>query len=146
MLEAVCEKGIIRHARVMERSLSHIIEVCVKMQRVPNFLPTDNPISIFVNPFNLFFEVDDVGLVAVCPFGNHEAHVHVTFWDRRLRGREAICRVLAEWVVEQFGYHLQTVIPADRVTVIAFAKRVGFTEVLSRHGQVVMEWNPNYAG
>lgn len=74
------------------------------------------------------FQVDDVGLVAVGPMRtDFMADVHITFWDKRLRGREDLCRRVAEWVIAGFGLQsVFTAIPVSAKATIAFAKRVGF--------------------
>lgn len=53
--------------------------------------------------------------------------VHIAFWDRRLRGREAMCRAMAAVAAHEGGYPgVWTAIPEDARTTLAFAKRVGF--------------------
>lgn len=98
-----------------------------KMRGVENFLG-DNPFLVLLDPSNKFFQVDDVGMIAVMPTRLWDSllHVHVTFWDRRLRGREGLCRSLAVWVSRFTGKQLFTQIPEDRRILIEFAKRSGF--------------------
>jgi hypothetical protein len=83
-----------------------------------------------IDPRTLIVLVDDVGALFAIPDSLTSAHVHISFWDRRLRGREQLCRQLAQMVLRQYGFHyLYTAIPARLRTVIAFAKRVGFIPV-----------------
>lgn len=98
------------------------------MAGMENFLPKDNPYTFLLNPQNKFFQVDDVGLLAVIPsFEWPELlHVHITFWDGRLRGREGLCKSLAAMVSQLTGKFLFTQIPEDRQALLAFAYRVGF--------------------
>jgi hypothetical protein len=142
------EKGGIvrRRVRMMPRDIAHLIEVVDKMQQVPNFLPKHNPIEPMFSDSTLFFEVDDVGMIAVVPTHYAKvAHCHITFWDKRLRGREQLCRNLCEVVRGLCKYSLLVAIPEDRPTVIEFAKRVGFQPVSIKSGIHVLHYdNPNY--
>lgn len=99
-----------------------------KLRKVENFLPKSNPYVMLLDPKNKFFEVDNVGLIAVLTTDGwtNLAHVHITFWDQRLRGREGLCRSLAEWVTRFTDKVLFTQIPEDRRALVAFATRVGF--------------------
>lgn len=89
-------------------------------------------------------QVDDVGLLAVGPIRlDQMADVHVTFWDKRFRGRETLTRRVAEWAIKTHGLvAVFTSLPATARATIAFAKRVGFRPVgykegvtLDKHGQ-----------
>lgn len=77
-----------------------------------------------------YYLVDDVGLIGIeLDFRDNQAaaHVHVTFWDRKLRGREAICREMCLWVMGTYGLdYLWTAIPTSFKAVREFARRVGF--------------------
>lgn len=132
MFKVLCrERGgdVLREVRLMPRDLAHIMDLYAKLGQVVNFLSKTNPVGIFIDQRNTFFEVDDVGIIAVLPFGGDimGCHVHITFWDRILRGREGLCRTLAEWVTELRREPLFTAIPDQDRVVLAFAKRVGFT-------------------
>jgi hypothetical protein len=78
-----------------------------------------------------FYATDDVGLLAGGPFVQHGmGDVHITFWDRVLRGREELARRVAEWHMKERGYDaVYTVIPSRSVATLAFARRVGFKDV-----------------
>lgn len=147
MFSHLCEekKGkVLRTLRLMPRhDIAHIWRVVERCQRVPNFLPEDNPIAPFVIDQNLFFEVDDVGLIAVVPIDERYSHVHITFWDGRMRGRELLCRSLSDWVHCISGRILFTVIPETSEKVVAFCKRVGYVERARTEGVVTLSY-PNY--
>jgi hypothetical protein len=132
--------------RIMPRDIAHLINVVEKMQRVPNFLPKDNPIEPMFSSSSLFFEVDDVGMIAVVPTHYSKvAHCHITFWDKRLRGREQLCRNLCEIVRGLCKYQLLVAIPQDRQTIVEFARRVGFQQMNSKDGVILLHYdNPNY--
>lgn len=99
-----------------------------KLEAVPNFLPKTNPYTALLDPRNLFFEVDNVGLIAALSMPDFPKlfHVHITFWDGRLRGREELCRTVGTWITLLTDRMLFTQIPIDRKALLAFALRVGF--------------------
>lgn len=127
----------------MDRSVEHILDIIEKLKTIPNFLPPGNEFQPFIQPGNIFLEVDDVGLIAIIPTEHRLYHCHISFWDKRLRGREELCRTVAEWIVELTGMILATGIPETSSSVLAFAKRVGFVERSRQHGVVVLTF-PNY--
>lgn len=85
------------------------------------------------------FLVDDVGVIFQGPLswrGNPD--VHVMFWDKVLRGREDLARVMAIEIATQAGARgVFTAIPKSGRATIAFAQRVGF-KILYDDGQAVM--------
>jgi hypothetical protein len=123
--------------------IAYIWETVARCQRVTNFLPKENPVAPFVVRENLFFEVDDVGLIAIVPVDEALAHAHITFWDGRLRGREELCTAVADWVHYVSQRLLFTVIPETHEKVLAFCKRVGFHERARTEGIVTLVY-PNY--
>lgn len=86
------------------------------------------------------FMVDDVGVLiqGFVPLDGL-IDVHIAFWDKRLRGRELLCRKMAECVAHEGGYPgVWTAIPETSRTVVAFARRVGFTVREVRAGVAVL--------
>lgn len=144
MLESTCfeaGKEVRRAVYIMPRTVSKILEIHSRMQRVPNFLPKLNTLGIFLDENNTFFEIDDVGVIALLPLPEGlGAHCHITFWDKRLRGRESLCRALAEMVVELRKESLFTAIPEESRTVLAFARRVGFRDWQAKEGIVTLRF------
>lgn len=126
----------------MSADIKQMIEVVDKMEKVPNFLDGRDPYEIFLRPENTFFLVDDVGIMAVVdPQPQRCAHAHITFWDGRLRGREAMCAELADFVIRAAGYrYLFTGIPERAVKIIKFAERVGFKRIFSESGMAAMHY------
>ena len=105
---------------VKEDAGEHIVEGLIRMGRY-------------------IWRVDDVGIIAVLPVGPHAAHVHITFWDKRLRGREGLCRSFARYILASLGLDtLWTGLPGSARATLAFAKRVGFVEQLRVGDRVVM--------
>lgn len=113
----------------MPRDLKLWLEVQDKMNEVNNFLSKSMVVNteMLLDEKNQFYLIDDVGVAVVLPYKEHSAHVHITFWDRRLRGKEELMKKLAEHcMAESDLQYLFTAIPTKAGAVIAFAKRVGF--------------------
>lgn len=99
----------------------------------------ENIVEGLVRLARYIWRVDDVGILAVLPVGPHAAHVHITFWDKRLRGREELCRRFGLHVMETYGFDtIWTGMPASARATLAFAKRVGFREQMQVNGRVVL--------
>jgi hypothetical protein len=78
----------------------------------------------------IFLLVDKVGLICFVPDLDNGAHVHITFWDKRLRGRELLCKAVArEMMLLRRFDKLWTIIPRTSRPTLAFTKRLGFKEV-----------------
>lgn len=123
--------GVVRQFKLMSRDCATILDIVDKCNRVSNFLYKDAYLtySAFLDDGNVVYLVDNVGTVFLKPRSGFIAEVHITFWDGRLRGREAICLEIGRDFLKQRGLRegrFVTAIPADRAAVIAFAKRVGF--------------------
>lgn len=127
----------------MVRAIDTIMATVDRLQRVPNFLPADNQYTIFLDERNLFFEVADVGLIAVMPWSEQVLHCHITFWDKRLRGREELCRTLAQFITYTTQKPLITGVPETNDVVLAFARRAGFEESSRNNGVVILHFT-NY--
>lgn len=146
MLEVRCEeKGgpVWRSVRPMDLSIQNILSVVEKLEGVTNFLPATNAYSIFLDERNTFFEVDQIGLIAVFPYSERVLHTHITFWDKRLRGREELCRDVARVIVGLTKKILITAIPEENAVILAFAKRLGFEEGSRNNGVVILHFT-NY--
>lgn len=88
-------------------------------------LSAELALSEFKRLDKLYWTVDDVGLL----IANKAGDCHIFFWDKRLRGREGLCKAMANVVMEIFDRDsVWTSIPDTERAVIAFAKRVGFKE------------------
>lgn len=119
---------VLRTVRRGDKSVEHLMELYAQLQRVPNFLEERNPLGVFLAPSTEILEVDDVGaLVAVDIVPGRSAHAHMTFWDRRLCGREPLVRTAAELVMQAYDLaFVWTAIPVSNKQVLSFAERVGF--------------------
>lgn len=81
-----------------------------------------------VHPRGLIWEVDDVGIIyldEIAP-GNC-ANLHITFWDRRFRGRESLVRHMLSYMMEKFDLHrISVLIPDNSRPANRYIPRVGF--------------------
>lgn len=122
-------------------------DIFYKIKDIPNMLVDDE----YPEPFaaralfdrnNMIFQVGEAGVIGVANIERgHSAEVHVTFWDGMLRGKEKVCRQVAEVLVDKFQLEiLYTRIPEYRLTTIAFAKRVGFVETKREGGFVDLQF------
>jgi hypothetical protein len=131
--------------QLLRREPSEILRVWDKVQTVPhmklNVFDNDKVELTYqklLDPSNLFFLIDDCGLVGALPV-HHSAHVHITFWDRRLRGRELVCKELALAIQRSLRYnYLWTIIPDSARIVLAFARRVGFVTAMQYNNASVL--------
>jgi hypothetical protein len=101
-----------------------------KLRTVRNFLD-DRGVDGLCDDAWQVLEVDDVGLIMLDKLENGlYARVHITFWDRRLRGRERLCRRVADYWIDKYDLvGVYTTIPHDAAMVKEFCKRVGFQEI-----------------
>lgn len=145
VLLAPCnEKGreVYRRVSLFEPTPANMLEAVDKLNQVPNFLNSQNQFEAFLREDSYALCVDDVGMLLVSHMQyGYSASVHITFWDRRLRGREKLCRIVADWVVRFAGLKfVWTAIPANSRSVIAFAKRIGFKIVQEQNGVVLLHY------
>jgi hypothetical protein len=94
-------------------------------------LPFELALREFDRMDKLYWTVDDVGLLIATEAGD----VHIFFWDRRLRGREQMCKTMANVVMNILDReYIWTRIPVTERAVIAFAKRIGFEQENATNG------------
>jgi hypothetical protein len=132
----------IRRVRPMRQDPDELATVLRKVQEVRNLfgeMDCFKAIDNLSDPTKVYLLVDSVGILCVAPDGFGGAHVHITFWDRRLRGREGLCRGVAREIMSAMNLaHLWTAIPRASRAVLAFAKRVGFKETASHNPAVAV--------
>jgi hypothetical protein len=126
-----------------------------KIAKIPNFV-LDQPGDVTREDMDWWlsqpeveaFLVDDVGIVVVMHnFIARTAHVHITFWDRILVGREELCRELSRRVFAWYTLlNMYTVIPESSRAVMAFAHRVGFRTVMKKGESLVLVLLPADVG
>lgn len=134
-----------RTVRRMPLDIGTISRVMDQMAGVPSFLSVDGLTNwkAFFDLRNIFFLVDDVGIICIVPHEEGYGEAHITFWDRRLRGRDGLCRHIADELIRYNGFKcLATVIPKNRHSVLAFTKRIGFAPVAQDDDVVVLQYAP----
>lgn len=68
-----------------------------------------------------------------------DADVHIIFFDRQLSEKAPLCKLVLQWVFENFPYRrLSATIPAIYFATIRMAKKAGFkTEGIKRESQLI---------
>ncbi len=132
------EKGgtVVRRVYELDRSPGNLLQVVENLKRVDSFIDGVSP-TVLLDEGMEVMQVDDVGLVALDKRNARDARVHMTFWDRRLRGREYLCRRVAGYWIDKYNLeYLSTSIPVTAGMVIAFARKVGFKSFTESEGYV----------
>lgn len=107
-----------------------------KLRAVTNFAGGRGKDTL-TDPSLEILRVDDVGVVVLDDKQSEYGRVHITFWDKRLRGREYLCKRIAQVWIDKYRYdYVYTSIPSESRAVIAFAKRVGFDTIAEEDGFV----------
>lgn len=118
---------VVRTVRPLEQGgiLRAYLSIKASLESRGRTLPLELALREFGRMDKLYWTVDDVGLLIATEAGD----VHIFFWDKRLRGREELCRSMAKVVMNILDKEsVWTKIPSSERAVIAFAKRVGFEE------------------
>lgn len=81
-----------------------------------------------IEPVGIIVEVDDVGIIRFTEIEpNVSANIHVTFWDRRFRGREELVRQVLAYAMEIFNLHrISAQVPLYANPLLGAIERVGF--------------------
>lgn len=107
-------------------SFSRILDLHRELQKPEPPLAT---VERFRDENRVSWRVDDVGLIFAVFDRPSRASVHIVFWDRRLRGREVLCRGLADYIIHKWELdYLCTTIPRTSRPTLAFARRIGFED------------------
>lgn len=131
----ICQEPEGRVSRTVRRLPAYpavVLEVYDRLHDVPSMFswegtPSSDTIEQLLDPRNLFWLVDDVGLLGCIPTEwPGIAHVHCTFWDHRMRGRENMCRAMLVHFLS-YGYDEFLTAASKRAGMArAFAQRIGF--------------------
>jgi hypothetical protein len=85
-----------------------------------------------------YWRLGDVGYLSLYPIDEDQAHIHVLFWDRRLRGRETLVRNHTIRLLNQYGYkYLWTSISRHNRVTVKFAERAGM-KVVAEQGDLLV--------
>lgn len=144
------KQGVIRRVRPLPRTIEGVLEAHTRLLSVPNFLDTDDEFmgltSLLTEEVDVL-EVDNVGLVALdlIERGRH-ARIHCTFWDKRLRGREFLCRRITEEWIDKYGLKGIYCQVAPTASVLRrFLERVGYVLGVEQPEVVQYEYlSPHY--
>jgi hypothetical protein len=120
-------KAVVRQIVEIDKMPETALHIYDKIRECKLQTGWESPMTLetLLGPDTIVWQVDDVGVI--CLYFGPVAHVHVFFWDRRLRGREKLCRLHAQMILRRFGLlELWTVIPRQAEVIAAFARRVGF--------------------
>lgn len=154
MIQVQCHERdgtVLRTATMVKANLAKLDKIYLKVKDLPNFITAEPGAIKYRDLFSLLepnvalLEVDDVGVIVVRYHPKEEcADVHITFWDRRLRGRESLCRAVADYLMDFLKVRgLFTAIPGDSRATLAFARRVGFRDAAYHNGVVTLTYT-NY--
>jgi len=79
-------------------------------------------------PAGLIWEVDDVGLFLLNEIKvGHSGKAHFVFWDRRFSGREALCRGMLEYVMEEYDLlKISVEVPVYANHTLQAVEKIGF--------------------
>jgi RimJ/RimL family protein N-acetyltransferase len=139
------EGKVLRNVRMFEFTSENLHKLYFQVTKFRTFLGVEvrtfeDMLRIFVDegphgeiiPKGLCLVVDDfVGIFWLTDIvGLHEASVHYTFFDRRHKGRQELCRAALNHAFSVFKFHrLWTKVPVNAVGVLFFIEQIGFTKV-----------------
>lgn len=80
-----------------------------------------------IRPTGLLWDVDDVGIFLlneIRPPVSGDAHF--VFWDKRFKGREALCREMLRYIMREYSLHrIQVEVPVYATHTIKAVNRIG---------------------
>jgi RimJ/RimL family protein N-acetyltransferase len=90
----------------------------------------DEFVASLLDPSAIILATGDYGLVRICNIRPHrDVDMHLTFWDRRFKGRGDECKQALLWLFSKLDLVRATVtLPAIVFATIAFTKSLGFKE------------------
>jgi hypothetical protein len=135
------EKGkhVVRTVKLIDKLPERALYIYDKIRECKLQTGWESPLTLelLLGTETVVWQVDDVGII--CLHFGPRPHVHVFFWDRRLRGREKMCRFHAAKILREYGFtELWTVIPQGMDVIAAFARRVGFKLQLIEQGRLIL--------
>lgn len=145
MLCACREKGglLLRRVEPLSKTAKDLAWLVLMLKRRDSFLrhvSMADALTLLLDKRTYILTVDDVGAIILSNI--HEgfaAEVHVTFWDGRIKGRERLCRKVAEWLFRIHRLdHLFCLIPEGNTTGLRLASATGFKDTCRENGNVLM--------
>lgn len=136
LFEAVCEedgKKITRKARPFILDSEEVVRLWFRLSKFPILFASPqeanfrNFVRMLQDNYSVLLKVDDVGMLMVTDIvPGVEARIHLSFWDSKLSGREALLRQLVKWTLEVLGVRrVAAPVRADARAMRAFLERVG---------------------
>lgn len=100
--------------------------------------PPLSTVELYRQEGRITWLVDFVGMMFAVLDRPNRASVHIVFWDRKLRGREVLCRGMADYIIHRWHLdYICTSIPLTSAPTLAFALRIGFEEVMTEEDGMV---------
>lgn len=140
LFEAVCNEGtkqepryVVRQARPMVLAGEDIVRLWFKLSKFPVLFASPqetnfkNFVGLLQDPHTVLISVDDIGIFIVTDIvPGTEARIHISFWDSKLSGREALIREFVKWVFNVLSVRrVAAPIRADARAMRAFVERSG---------------------
>lgn len=136
LFEAECKEGdkyVVRHVYPYILDSSEVVKLWFRLSQFPVLFASPqqanfrNFVQMLKDDYSVLLRVDDVGLIMVTDIvPGIEARIHLSFWDSKLSGREALIREAVRWVVETLGVRrVAAPVRADARAMRAFLERVG---------------------
>jgi len=94
--------------------------------------------AMFFDPKAIIFATGDYGIARIANILiGRDCNIHLTFWDRRFRGRDTECRKAIQWAFNELRLARMTVIVPETVrSTISFLQALGFR----REGIIRNSW------
>lgn len=144
MLCACHEKGglTLRRVEPLAKEAKALAWLVLMLKETDSFLShvsMADALTLLLDKRTYTLTVDDVGAVILSNIHQGlSAEVHVTFWDGRVRGRERMCRKIAEWLFRMYDLgEMYALIPEGNTTGQRLAKAVGFKNFRCENGNVL---------
>lgn len=123
------EGVFLRKAWLVARTPEAMLEILDRVKELEADTGWETPelLPRLLNMNTYTIKVDDIGILYLHFLEPRVAQVHIFFWDRRLRGREGLCRELAIKALDVFQLDtLWTAVPLRYSRMKGFVERVGF--------------------
>jgi hypothetical protein len=145
MLCACQEKGglTLRRVEPLSKTAKDLAWLVLQLKEADSFLrhvSMADALTLLLDKHTYILTIDSVGAVVLSSINEgYSAEVHVTFWDGRVRGRERMCRKIAEWLFRMYSLaEMHCLIPEGNTTGLRLAKAVGFKDFRHENGNVLM--------
>jgi len=145
MLCACHEKGglTLRRVEPLAKEAKDLAWLVLRLKETDSFLrhvSMADALTLLLDERTYILTIDDVGAVILTSIHQgFAAEVHVTFWDGRVRGREGMCRKIADWLFRMFTLEqMFCLVPEGNTSGQRLAKAVGFKDIKHENGNVLL--------